>query len=65
MHCGDDRLWHLMVGVNVLLSVATECFCATVYWEGDVVGLRPFVFPLGCMSWVALYSGHGELWFQI
>jgi hypothetical protein len=33
MHCGADRPWHIVVGVNVLLSVATECFCATVQYS--------------------------------
>jgi hypothetical protein len=62
---GVDCLWHLVEGVNVLLSVATECFYTTVHWEEGLVRLRPFIFLLGNMSLAALYNGHGELWFQI
>jgi hypothetical protein len=42
--------WRLVVGVNGLLYIALVCFCITVNWEGDLVGLRPVVVSLGCMS---------------
>jgi hypothetical protein len=32
-----DVRWHLVGGVNVLLYGASECFCTTVHWEGDLV----------------------------
>jgi hypothetical protein len=39
MYGGADCPWRLVVGVNDLLYVALECFCITVHWEGDLVGL--------------------------
>jgi len=50
MYGGADCPWRLMVGVNDLLYVALECFCITVNWKGDLVGLRPVVVSFGCMS---------------
>jgi hypothetical protein len=32
-----DVRWHLVVRMNVLLYGASECFCITVHWEGDLV----------------------------
>jgi hypothetical protein len=40
MYSGADCPWRLMVGVNDLLYIALECFCITVNWKGDLVGLR-------------------------
>jgi hypothetical protein len=39
MYGGAERLWCLMVGVNDLLYVVLECFCITVSWKEDLVGL--------------------------
>jgi hypothetical protein len=39
MYGGADCPWRLTVGVNNLLYVALECFCITVNWKGDLVGL--------------------------
>jgi hypothetical protein len=50
MYGGADCPWRLIVGVKDLLYVALECFCMTVTWKGDLVGLRPVVVSLGCMS---------------
>ena len=53
-----------MVGVNDLLYVALECFYISVNWKGGLVGLRPVVASLGCMSYVSLYSDHGKYGFE-
>jgi hypothetical protein len=71
MYGGADCLWHLLVGVNVPLYVATECFCTTTGHSPEddpvkveicrlvhIYNLNVYVINLLCYRLTRLYILH-------